>query len=163
MRHFLKEKNFQKVLRFLSLRYSADFRRSRLVIFSHDKERFPTLLCLDAAPPPRSWPLLLGALAPGKKEGKGLTHQSGGTTPVTRASTLSKWKSSTSVTRDLSTLDRKNRFSSMITLDRRKGFSSMITLDRRKGFSSMITLDRRKGFSSDETIDLLLKTLETYL
>ena len=40
MRHFLKEKNFQKfqvffknVLRFLSLIYSADFRRSRLVKF----------------------------------------------------------------------------------------------------------------------------------
>ena len=39
MRHFLKEKIFRKfqvffqkkVLRFLSLRYSADFRRSRLV------------------------------------------------------------------------------------------------------------------------------------
>ena len=44
VRHFPKEKNFRKfqvffpknVLRFLSLRYSADFRRSRLVcFFSH--------------------------------------------------------------------------------------------------------------------------------
>ena len=40
LRHFLKEKKskissfFQKSLRFLSLRYSADFRRSRLVVSS---------------------------------------------------------------------------------------------------------------------------------
>ena len=39
MRHFSKEKFqvfFENVLRFLSLRYSAEFRRSRLVFFSSD-------------------------------------------------------------------------------------------------------------------------------
>ena len=48
MRHFLKEKNqkfqvfFSKksLLRFLSLRYSADFRRSRLVLHSGLFETF---------------------------------------------------------------------------------------------------------------------------
>ena len=50
MRHFPKKKNFRKfqvffqknVLRFLSLRYSADFRRSRLVFSTanlHHKRR----------------------------------------------------------------------------------------------------------------------------
>ena len=56
MRHFPKEKNFRKlrkkvfskknVLRFLSLRYSADFRRSRIVFFfsrRFSREKFPTL------------------------------------------------------------------------------------------------------------------------
>ena len=40
MRHFSKEENFKKifsknVLLFLSLRYSGDFRRSRLVVLHH--------------------------------------------------------------------------------------------------------------------------------
>ena len=50
MRLFLKEKNFQKfqiffqnVLRFLSLRYGADVRRSRVVCRRFSCEKCPTL------------------------------------------------------------------------------------------------------------------------
>ena len=50
VRHFPKEKNFRKfqvfrkknVLRFLSLRYSADFRRSRLVLYYYPAAIRPT-------------------------------------------------------------------------------------------------------------------------
>ena len=56
MRHFPEERNFQKfpvffeenVLRFLSLRYSADFRRSRLVFFFslHSHSELSTFLTI---------------------------------------------------------------------------------------------------------------------
>ena len=57
MRHFLKEKNsknssffFKKsLMRFLSLRYSADFRRSRLVFYLKNQIIFGILLCWSAS------------------------------------------------------------------------------------------------------------------